>query len=86
MNAHIKGHQGIKRATSKATQCPLCDVSFKVKGKLKEHISEVHGQTVAVVEPSHVDSENGEGWVIIKEATPKKLTDGLNVEGVALLS
>lgn len=86
MNAHMKGHQGIKRVPSKATQCPLCDVSFRAKLKLKEHINEVHGQTVAIVEPSHEDSENGEGWVIIKEDFPQKLSDGLKVEGVALLS
>lgn len=70
----------------KPTECPLCEASFRVKGKLKEHIKEVHGQMVAVVEPSHVDTENSEGWVIIKEDLPKKLTDGVAVEGVALLS
>lgn len=82
----MKAHQGIKRLPNRATQCPLCNVSFRVKGKLKDHISEVHGQTVAVVEPSHEDTENGEGWVIIKEDIPPKLATGVKVEGVALLS
>lgn len=84
MNAHIKGHKGIKRVAGKPTECPFCEASFRVKGKLKEHIKEVHGQMVAVVEPSHTETENGEGWVIIKEDITKKLSDGLAVEEVAL--
>ncbi|XP_063698477.1 zinc finger protein 771-like [Culicoides brevitarsis] len=85
MNAHMKSHQGIKRMPAKPTECPLCDAVFRVKGKLKDHIREVHGETVAIVEPSSIETENGEGWVIIKDDLPKKLTDGVQVEGVALL-
>lgn len=80
MNAHMKSHQGIKRLPGKPTECPLCEASFRVKGKLKDHIREVHGQTVAVVEPSHVETENGESWVIIKEGVPRNLSDKLKVE------
>lgn len=87
MNAHFKAHQGIRRSASiKSTECPVCKDPIKGRGKLREHLSEKHGQVIAVVEHHEGEADEGDGWVIIKEDVSTRLPDGTKVEGVALLS